>query len=804
MSGKKPTGDVATRAGTNGDGGAKGDGKPRLDRSILPIQTIEHHTVTPVDARNAPPIPPIRMLTPPGGAPNVLIILIDDMGFGASSAFGGPCRMPNAERLAKEGLKFTRFHTTALCSPSRQALLTGRNHHSVNMGGITEMATAQRGYSSVRPDSAATIAHILKGNGYNTAAFGKLHQTPTWEVSSSGPFDRWPTGDGFEAFYGFLGGENNQWTPSLYVGTAPVDPPRTPEQGYHLSEDLADKCIEFIRKQRVMTPEKPFFVYLSFGATHAPHHVPKPWIDKYKGNFDEGWDKLRERTLQKQRELGVVPKDCALTKRHEEIPAWDTLSPDAKKVATRLMETYAGFAEHTDAQVGRVIDALEQIGCLENTVLFYILGDNGASAEGGLEGTFNELAALNGIVDDTANIVKHLDEIGSPLSYNHYPVGWAHAMNAPYQWTKQVASHWGGTRNGMIVHYPAGIASKGETRSQFCHVIDVLPTVLELAKVPEPSMVNGVPQQPIEGISFAYAFNDASAKERHSTQYFEMFGNRGIYHEGWTACTKHRTPWLVTGSVALGDDVWELYAPEDYSQSKNIAKERPDKLRELQQLFLIEAAQHHVLPLDDRFAERINDDIAGRPNLSAGRTSMTLYPGMTHLTEGTVVNIKNKSYSITAEIEVSSSGNDNGAIIVQGGRFGGYSLFLKDGVPCHCYNWVGLERYDMRGKAKLSPGRHTVRYEFAYDGGGVGKGGNGKLLVDGKEVASARVDKTVPFGFSSDDMMDVGTDDGAPVTEDYGPRGSKFTGIIHSVRIDLGSERHPDHEGRHQVAMARQ
>lgn len=801
MATKKTNGGAAK----NGHGATTPGARPALDRTILPIQTMEHPTVTPVDARKAPPLPPIRMLTPPQGAPNVLLILIDDMGFGASSAFGGPCRMPTAERLAKGGLSFTRFHTTALCSPTRQALLTGRNHHSVNMGGITEMATPQRGYTSIRPDSAATIAQILKGNGYNTAAFGKMHQTPTWETSSSGPFDRWPVGDGFELFYGFLGGENNQWTPALFSGTTPVEPPKTPEEGYHLSEDLADKCIEFIQRQRVMTPDKPFFAYLSFGATHAPHHVPQAWIDAYRGEFDDGWDATRERTLERQRALGVVSEDCVLTKRHDEIPAWDSLTPDAKKVAARLMETYAAFAEHTDAQVARVVEALERTGCLEDTLIVYILGDNGASGEGGLDGSFNELAALNGIPDTTENILAHLDAIGSPLAYNHYPVGWAHAMNAPYQWTKQVASHWGGTRTGMIAHYPAGIAAKGEIRAQFCHVIDVLPTVLELANLPEPSVVNGVPQQPIEGVSFAYALNDAGAPERHATQYFEMFANRGIYHEGWTACTKHRTPWLTTGSRPLESDVWELYAPDDYSQARDVAKEEPEKLRELQQLFLIEAAKHHVLPLDDRFSERINEEIAGRPNLAGSRTSMTFYPGMSHIGEGTVVNVKNKSYAVTAEIEVPASDTAvHGAILVQGGRFGGWSLYVKDGVPSHCYNWIGRERYYVRGEDALSAGKHTLRYEFTYDGGGVGKGGTGRLFVDGEEVGSARVDKTVPFGFSSDDMLDVGRDDGAPVTEDYGRAGSVFTGTIHYARIELGAERHPDEDGRERVAMARQ
>ena len=772
---------------------------PIDSRTVLPIPQTKAKSPPALDARDAraPAILPLRA---PQGAPNVVIVLIDDMGFGTSSAYGGPCNMPVAEQLAKNGLTYTRFHTTALCSPTRAAMLTGRNHHSVNMGSITELATGFPGYTSIRPDSAATIAQILKFNGYNTAAFGKMHQTPVWETSASGPFDRWPTGDGFERFYGFLGGETNQWAPTLFEGTSPVPTPDDPN--YHFSEDLTTKTIAYMREQKAMTPDRPFFVYLAYGATHAPHHVPKSWIEKYHGKFDAGWDKLREATFARQKELGVIPEDCQLTARPKEIPAWDSLSADQKRVAARLMETYAGFAEHTDTQVARVTDALHQMGVLDNTLFLYVLGDNGASGEGGLEGAFNELAALNGVAEATAAILPHLDEIGGPMAYNHYPVGWAHALDTPYQWTKQIASHWGGTRNGMIVHWPAGIKAKGELRNQFCHVIDIVPTLLQAAKLSAPEFVDGIQQQPIEGISIAYSFDDAKAAERHTTQYFEMFGNRGIYHEGWTACTKHGVPWVMSGFPKFADDVWELYAPGDWSQANNIAASNPEKLKDLQQIFLLEGAKYNVFPLDDRKIERANSDLAGRPDLLAGRTSQTLYPGMSHMNENTVLNVKNKSYVVTAQFGVPDA-KANGAIIVQGGRFGGWGLYLKDGVPAHCYNYFGFEHVYARGTQALAAGNHTIRYEFKYDGGGIGKGGLGTLLVDGQKVGEARLARTVPFIFSSDDFTDIGIDYGAPVTEDYETPLGRFAGEISWVRIDIGNEAFSDPAGLEEALAGR-
>ena len=551
-------------------------------------------------------------------------------GFGSSSAFGGPCYTPNFEKLAAEGLRYTRFHTTALCSPTRQALLTGRNHHSAGMGGVTEIATSAPGYNSLCPNSKAPLAMTLKLNGYSTAQFGKCHEVPVWQTSSLGPFDHWPTGGGgFEYFYGFIAGETNQWNPALFNGTVTVEPPKTPEEGYILNEDLADKAIAWIRQQKALMPDKPFFVYFAPGATHAPHHVPKEWADKYKGKFAHGWDKQREITFKKQKELGVIPQDAELTKRHAEIPAWDAMDPKLKPVLEREMEVYAGFMEHTDHHVGRVIDAIRDLGIMDDTLIFLIIGDNGASAEGSINGTFNELLMLNGVttVETPEFLRSRIDKFGSPDAYNHYAVGWAWAMDTPYQWTKQVASHWGGTRNGTIIHWPKGIKEKNVIRNQFSHVIDVAPTILEATGIPEPTIVNSVMQSPYEGKSMLYTFNDSKAPERRDVQYFEMFGNRGIYYKGWTAVTKHRTPWVAAATIPFDQDNWELYAPTDWSQAHDLSKEMPDKLRELQRLWLIEATKYNVIPLDDRGLERFNAEIAGRPQLIKGNSQL-LFAGM--------------------------------------------------------------------------------------------------------------------------------------------------------------------------------
>ncbi len=748
--------------------------------------------------------PPITPLRPPAGAPNVVIILIDDMGFGATSAFGGPIHMPALERVANQGLRYTRFHTCALCSPTRQALLTGRNCHSVEMGVITEQATSVPGYTTVRPNTAATIAEVLRLNGYSTAAYGKMHQTPVWEVSPSGPFDHWPTGEGFEDFYGWVAAETNQWAPTLVQGTTPVEPPDDPD--YHVTPDLVDHAIAWMQSQHALTPDKPFFIYLSFGATHAPHHVPPEWIEKYRGKFDQGWDALREETLARQKELGVVPPDTQLTARSEGMKAWDELSADEQRLAVRLMETYAGFAEHTDFHAGRLIDQMENLGVLDNTLVIYLAGDNGASPEGTSSGTFNEMVTLNGIDASIEEQLTHIDDIGTPRAYNHYPVGWAHAMDCPYQWTKQIASHWGGTRNGLAIRWPQGLQAQGEVRNQFHHVIDIVPTILEAAGLPEPDMVNGVTQKPIEGVSMLYTFDDAAAPDRRTTQYFEMFGNRGIYHNGWSAVTRHSNL-FGAGSQDWSEDVWELYdGNADWSQAHDLAADMPEKVAELQQLFSIEAAKYNVFPLDDRRLERLNPEIAGRPDLMGGRTSLTLYPGMVHLMENAVLNVKNKSHTLTAELEIPEGGAE-GVIIAQAGRFGGWSLYVKDGKLAYCHNWVGKERYTIVAPEPLPAGSVTVEYDFAYDGGEPGAGGTGTLFADSAQLAQGRIDHTVPYTFSLDEGMDVGCDLASPVTDDYPERDNAFTGTIHWVRIDIGQDS-ADHlldpERLFDIAMAAQ
>ena len=783
----------------------------RSQREVLPIPDRAYQGLITYDAKDPDTsFPPIEPLRPPPGAPNVLVVLIDDVGFGASSAFGGPIATPTFERLAEKGLKYNRFHTTALCSPTRQALLTGRNHHAVGMGGITEIATSAPGYNSVRPNTAAPLAETLKLNGYSTAQFGKCHEVPVWETSPLGPFGAWPTGGGgFEHFYGFIGGETNQWAPAVYRDTVPVEPDRTPEEGYHFTEDMTDRAIEWIRQQKALMPDKPFFTYFAPGATHAPHHVPKEWADKYKGKFDQGWDRLREETFARQKELGVIPADAELTARPAEIPAWDDMPDDLKPVLARQLEVYAGFLEHTDHHVGRLIEALSDLEILEDTLVYVIIGDNGASAEGTPNGCFNEITVLNGAsgLETVEFMSSRIDEFGSPTAYNHYAVGWAHAMDTPYQWTKQVASHWGGTRNGTIVHWPNGIKAKGEIRSQFHHVIDVASTVLDVAGLPQPLSVHGVQQMPLHGVSMAYSFDDGKAAERHETQYFEMFVNRGIYHKGWTAVTRHSVPWIMAEAPPIDEDVWELYGPDDWTQAHDLAKEQPKKLEELQRLFLIEAIKYNVLPLDDRRAERFNSDLAGRPQLIKGNSQM-LFGGMGRLSENSIVVLKNKSHAVTAEVVVPDTGA-TGVIVAQGGAFGGWSLYMKDGKPAYCYNLFGLKLFKVYGEKAIPVGAHQVRMEFDYDGGGLGKGGTAKLYLDGNKVGEGRVDATVPMLFSADETTDVGSDSGTPVTDDLGPKETVFTGRVRWVQMDLGKDAEDaDHlisaDERYRIAMARQ
>jgi arylsulfatase len=765
-----------------------------LPREVLPIPDRTRVGLTTFSATDpGATVPPIERLRPPVGAPNVLIVLIDDTGFGASSAFGGPVHTPTAERLAGSGLRYSRFHTCAMCAPTRAALLSGRNHHSVGFGSITETATAFPGYNTTRPNTKATLQETLRLNGYSTAMFGKCHEVPLWEANPTGPFDRWPTGSGFEYFYGFIGGETNQYYPALHQGTAPVAPPRSAEEGYTLNEDLADHAIGWIRQHRALAPDQPFFVYYATGGTHAPHHVPAEWREKYAGKFDGGWDKLREQTLARQKELGVIPAEAELTERHKEIPAWDDMDEDLKPVLRRQMENYAGFLDHTDHHIGRVVQALDDLGVLDDTLIYYIIGDNGASGEGTLNGSFNEYIMANGLsaMETPQFLMERLDMWGTEESYPLYAVGWAHAMDTPYQWTKQVASHFGGSRNGTIVHWPAGIGAKGEVRSHFAHVIDIAATVLEVAGLPQPTMVNGVTQSPLEGVSMTYAFNDAKAAERHTVQYFEMYGNRGIYHDGWIACTHHRIPWeALAKATPLDDDVWELYDTSTnwtQYQPENLATKQPEKLREMQRLFMLEASKYNVFPLDDRLAERFNPELAGRPEIVKG-SRQVLYPGMGGLPQEAILNLKNKSHFITAELVVPEGGAE-GVIVNQGGFSAGWVVYLKDGKLKYGYNFASLKYSYVTAAEPVPAGTHQVRVEFAYDGGGLAKGATITLLVDSNKVGEGRLDATIPIGFSADETTDVGKDTGSRVVPDY-DYGSNFTGQVNWVTIETGDDDH--------------
>lgn len=758
-------------------------GAVRIDRTVLPITEPEYPPIKELDVSKAK-APPRFAVKAPKGAPNVVIVLIDDMGFGTANTFGGPVAMPTMDRLAREGLRYNNFHTTALCSPTRQALKTGRNHHTANTGSIMETATAFPGNTSVLPNSVASVAEILRLNGYSTGAFGKWHETPPWEISVSGPFDRWPTLQGFDKFYGFLGGETNEWSPLIFDGVTKVQPPHDPN--YHFTTGMTDQAIAWVRYQQALTPDKPFFVYYAPGATHAPHHVPKEWADRYKGKFDQGWDKLREETLRRQIELGIVPAGTQLAAKPDAIKNWDKLTPDEKRLFTRQAEVYAGFAEHTDNEVGRLVKALEDLGELDNTLFIYIEGDNGASAEGGMNGMFSEMTYFNGVQETVEDQLKHLEQWGGPETYPHMAAGWAVAFDTPFAWTKQVASDFGGTRNGMVIHWPKGFKARNEIRGQFHHVIDIAPTILEAAHLPEPKIVNGTLQKPIEGVSLAYTFDDAKAKDRHLTQYFEIFGNRAIYHDGWLAGTLHRAPWETESRRPLAEDIWELYdVREDFSLSHDLAKENPQKLTEMQALFMSEAVKHRVLPIDDRLLERLTASAVGRPDVMGGRTSLTLGEGTTGMMENVFIDVKNRSKTVTAELEI-PEGGANGVILAQGGRFGGWCLYLKDGRPAYTYNFLGLERYTVAAPEALPAGKATVVFDFAYDGGGLGKGGTGTLSVNGNEVAEGRIDRTQPRIFSADETADVGIDEATPVVEGIGEGAqTRFTGKIEKVIVEV-------------------
>jgi arylsulfatase len=754
------------------------------DRTVLPILEPRRPTYTELDVRDATPPAPFEVAAPEG-APNVLLVLVDDLGFAGTSTFGGPTRTPTFERIAEGGLRYNNFHTTAVCSPTRAALKSGRNHHVNNMGAIIEMGTAFPGNTGRIPDEVAPLAEMLRLNGYSTAAFGKWHELAAWEASASGPFDRWPTRQGFDKFYGFLGGETNQWAPFVYDGTRAVELPEDPS--YHFLTDMTDQTVAWIKFQKALTPGKPFFAYFAPGATHAPHHVPKEWIARWKGKFDQGWDKLRQEILARQIARGVAPKGTQLPPKPEAIPDWNTLSADERRLFARQAEVFAAFVEMTDHEIGRVIDAIESTGQLDNTLVILIYGDNGTSAEGGRNGMFSEMTYFNGVQEKVEDMLARIDDWGSPRTYPHMAAGWAVALDTPYQWTKQVGSDFGGTKVGMVVQWPRGISRKGELRTQFHHVIDVAPTILEAANLPEPRVVNGVPQRPMDGVSMVYSFNDGSAKGRRITQYFEMFGNRGIYHDGWFARTIHRAPWEATPRRPLADDIWELYdTRNDFSLAKDLSGKYPERLAELQALFLYEAERNNALPIDDRVFERITASSVGRPELMGTRTSITLADGMTGMTENVFLNVKNRSTTITAEVDVPEGTEANGIVIAQGGRFGGWALYVKEGKPAYDYNFLGMERYTVEAGETLPPGRSIIRFDFAYDGGGGGKGGTGRLYVNDRQLGEGRIERTQPAIFSADETADVGIDLATPVVERVGAeRASRFTGRIPKVTVEV-------------------
>ena len=756
-----------------------------MDRTVLPIQPPNYKPITEMDARDATK-PPMFEVKPPEGAPNVVIVLIDDIGFGATSPFGGAIETPTFERLANEGLRFNSFHTTALCSPTRASLLSGRNHHEVNVGSVMEVATGFPGNQGNRPNDAKYVAETLRQNGYSTAAFGKWHETPTWEVSVSGPYFNWPTNSGFDKFYGFIGGETNQWDPVIFDGITKMAKKDDPD--YHFTTDMTTEAVEWVKFQQAMTPNKPFFIYYATGATHAPHHAPKEWIEKYDGKFDEGWLVYREETFARQKAMGVIPENAKLAPMPDDIEAWEALSDQERELYALQMEAFAGFAEHTDNEVGRLVDAIDDIGVLDNTLFIYIMGDNGSSGEGGLTGTYNEMIHLNGIFDaeTTESMLARADDWGGPNSFPHFSSGWAVATDAPFTWTKQMAADFGGTRNGMVMHWPKGIQAKGEIRSQFHHVNDVAATILEATNLPQPKTVNGVPQKPLTGISMLYAAKDANAKDRHTTQYFEMFGNRAIYHDGWMARVVHRVPWGAEPINSLQDDVWDLYnVAEDFSLTNNLASQNPEKLKEMQQLFDKEAIANNVFPLDDRVFERFNAEIAGRPDLMGDRKSLTLANGMVGLLENTSINEKNRSKTITANVQL--NGNDRGVILTQGGKFGGWALYMDDGKPAYTYNWFGLDRYTIASPQAIDKPNAEIKLQFDYDGGGTGKGGLATLYVDGEKVAEGRVEKTEPLVYSADETTDVGVDEATQVADLVfkDVHDSEFTGFVTSVTISI-------------------
>jgi arylsulfatase A-like enzyme len=723
-----------------------------------------------------------QIVRPPAGAPNVLLILLDDVGYGQFSVFGGGVPSPNMEKLAAQGLRYTRFHTTALCSPTRAALITGRDHHVAATGIITELATGYDGYTGIIPKSAGTVAEILKQNGYATSWIGKNHNTPAWETSEVGPFDHWPSGLGFDYFYGFNSGDTSQFEPILFENHNRV--PRSTDPNYHISHDLANHAIAWMQREKEIDPARPFFLYVAPSATHAPHMVPKEWIDKFKGQFDMGWDSYREITLERQKKLGVVPPDTKLTPRPASLPAWDSLNADQKRLYARMMEIFAGFGAQIDYEMGRVLDAVAALPDADNTLIIYIIGDNGASAEGGLDGETNENAAFNGVLETWQSNLKHIDELGGPKYYNHFPAGWAWAMDTPLQWTKQVASHFGGTRNPLIISWPAKITDKGGVRTQFHHVMDIMPTILEAANIQAPDVLNGIPQKPIEGVSMVYTFNDAKAPDRRKMQIFELVANRGMYQDGWMASSLAFVPWEPVRTGYDPDKAkWELYhIDQDFSQADDLGAKNPEKLKALVDLWWAEAARENILPLDWRAIERLSDQLTGRPSLTVGRKIFMYDTPLVALPEGSAPDLKNKSFTITAEAEIPADAD--GMIFTQGGITAGWGFYLQKGKLVGIHNYIGLERYRVVSTERVPTGKVILTFDFKYDGGGMGKGGTITLLANGRKIGEGRVEKTAGYKYSLYEGQDIGEDSGSPVDFTYTPP-FPFTGQLHKVTVEL-------------------
>jgi arylsulfatase A-like enzyme len=785
-----------------------------IEGNQLPPEPPKFGGVIKEDAKDSKPYWPPSVV-PPKGAPNVLLIMTDDQGYGVSGTFGGVIPTPSMDRIAKAGLRYTQFHSTALCSPTRAALITGRNHHSVGFGVIGEMSTGYPGYDSVIGPESATIGTILRDNGYATSWFGKNHNTPTYLYSAAGPFDQWPVGMGFQYFYGFMGGETDQWTPYLFRNTSQVFP-WVGKPGYNLITDMADDAINYMNGLNAAAPDKPFFVYYVPGGTHSPHQPKKEWIEKFKGKFDMGWEKLREQIFANQKRLGVIPANTQLTPWPDTLPKWDSLSFVQKKLYAREAEVFAAYAAYTDDEIGRVIKAVEDMGKLDNTLIIYISGDNGTSAEGTLEGTPNQMTAYNGILKlPEAELMLHYEDWGSDKTYPHMSVAWSWAFDTPFKWTKQVASHFGGTRQGMVISWPGHITDAGGIRTQFHHMIDIVPTILEVSGIQAPATVNGIAQKPIEGVSMAYTFDraNANAPSKRDTQYFEMFANRGIYHDGWYACTTPPVPPWLLGTAKLpeiNDYKWELYnIAEDYSQYNDVADKNPDKLRELQALFLTEAAKYQVLPLDNSILPRL---VTPRPSATAGRTVFTYSGENAGVPLGNAPSILDKDYTITAEVTIPTGGAE-GMIATLGGRFGGYALYLLKGKPVFSYNMLDLERFRWEGGVggrdlfsdALKPGKHTIVFDFKYNGPGPGKGGTGVLTVDGKLVAAKTIPHTIPILMTIDETFDIGSDTRTTVDDSY-KLPFRFTGTIDKLTYKLGPEQMTNDEQkliRHALERAR-